>query len=88
MEHSLFLKVSFQPLLKGVDIAIMLGGFPHRKGDNKDLFKNVGIYKAQASALEQHVDPNCKVRVYCSVNLLMVKWTCWKVDQNEFKQNE
>ncbi|KAI3796690.1 hypothetical protein L1987_39369 [Smallanthus sonchifolius] len=46
---------------KGVDIAIMLGGFPHRKDDNKDLiFKNVGIYKAHASALEQHADSNCK----------------------------
>ena len=48
---------------KGVDIAIMLGGFPRMKGmSNKDLIKkNIGIYKAQASALEQHADPNCKV---------------------------
>lgn len=48
---------------KGVDIAIMLGGFPRRKGmSNKDLIsKNIGIYKAQASALEQHADTNCKV---------------------------
>ncbi|KAL4585820.1 hypothetical protein LXL04_010446 [Taraxacum kok-saghyz] len=50
---------------KGVDIAIMLGGFPRMKGmSNKDLIKkNIGIYKAQASALEQHADPNCKVLV-------------------------
>ncbi|XP_076925773.1 malate dehydrogenase, cytoplasmic-like isoform X1 [Bidens hawaiensis] len=62
---------------QGVDIAIMLGGFPHRKGDNKDLiFKNVGIYKAQASALEQHADPNCKVLVVAhpaNTNALILK---------------
>lgn len=52
---------------KGVDIAIMLGGFPRRKNmNNKDIIsKNVGIYKAQASALEQHADPNCKVLCLC-----------------------
>ena len=51
---------------KGVDIAIMLGGFPRTKGERKDLIsKNIGIYKAQALALEQHADSNCKVCVYC-----------------------
>ncbi|KAL8228019.1 hypothetical protein R6Q57_015603 [Mikania cordata] len=62
---------------KGVDIAIMLGGFPLRKDDNKDLlFKNVGIYKAQASALEQHADSNCKVLVVANpanTNALILK---------------
>ncbi|KAL8249383.1 hypothetical protein R6Q59_006251 [Mikania micrantha] len=47
-----------------VDIAIILGGFPRRKGDNKDvIFRNIGTYKAQAMALEQHADSNCKVLV-------------------------
>ncbi|KAI3731979.1 hypothetical protein L1987_63174 [Smallanthus sonchifolius] len=62
---------------KGVDIAIMLGGFPRRKGDSKDLiFRNVGIYKAQASALEQHADSNCKVLVVANpanTNALILK---------------
>nr|XP_043626532.1 malate dehydrogenase, cytoplasmic-like [Erigeron canadensis] len=62
---------------KGVEIAIMLGGFPRRKGDNKALIsKNVGIYKAQASALEQHADSNCKVLVVANpanTNALILK---------------
>ncbi|KAK9051582.1 hypothetical protein SSX86_028209 [Deinandra increscens subsp. villosa] len=62
---------------KGVEIAIMLGGFPRSKDDNKDLiFQNVGIYKAQASALEQHADSNCKVLVVASpanTNALILK---------------
>ncbi|KAJ0836858.1 putative malate dehydrogenase [Helianthus annuus] len=62
---------------KGVDVAIMLGGFPHRKDDNKDLiFSNVAIYKAQASALEQHADPDCKVLVVANpanTNALILK---------------
>lgn len=62
---------------KGVDIAIMLGGFPGMKGDSKDLIsKNVGIYKAQASALEQHADSNCKVLVVANpanTNALILK---------------
>ncbi|KAI3796671.1 hypothetical protein L1987_39350 [Smallanthus sonchifolius] len=62
---------------KAVDIAIMLGGFPRRKDDNIDLiFKNVGIYKAHASALEQHADSNCKVLVVANpanTNALILK---------------
>ncbi|CAL5381389.1 unnamed protein product [Camellia sinensis] len=46
----------------GVNIAIMVGGFPRNKGmERKDVMsKNVSIYKAQASALEKHAAPNCK----------------------------
>ncbi|KVH97078.1 Lactate dehydrogenase/glycoside hydrolase, family 4, C-terminal [Cynara cardunculus var. scolymus] len=63
---------------KGVDIAIMLGGFPRRKGmGTKALIsKNVGIYKTQALALEQHADPNCKVLVVANpanTNALILK---------------
>lgn len=49
-----------------VDIAIMLGGFPRKDGmERKDVMsKNVSIYKAQASALEQHASSNCKVRIF------------------------
>lgn len=48
---------------KGVNIAIMVGGFPRKEGmERKDVMsKNVSIYKEQASALEQHAAENCKV---------------------------
>lgn len=51
-----------------VDIAIMVGGFPRKDGmERKDVVsKNVSIYKAQASALEQHASSNCKVRFFDS----------------------
>ncbi|KAK6920347.1 Lactate/malate dehydrogenase, N-terminal [Dillenia turbinata] len=50
---------------KDVNIAVMVGGFPRTEGmERKDVMsKNVSIYKAQASALEQHAAPNCKVLV-------------------------
>lgn len=43
----------------------MVGGFPRKEGmERKDVMsKNVSIYKAQASALEQHAAPNCKVNM-------------------------
>jgi malate dehydrogenase len=46
-----------------VNVAIMVGGFPRKEGmERKDVMsKNVSIYKAQASALEAHSAPNCKV---------------------------
>lgn len=52
----------------------MVGGFPRKEGmERKDVMsRNVSIYKAQASALEQHASPNCKVRwVGCKVVLVM-----------------
>lgn len=47
----------------GVNIAIMLGGFPRKEGmERKEVMsKNVAIYKDQASALEQCAAKNCKV---------------------------
>jgi len=47
----------------GVNIAIMVGGFPRKEGmERKDVMsKNVSIYKSQASALENHAAANCKV---------------------------
>ncbi|KAA8515896.1 hypothetical protein F0562_019075 [Nyssa sinensis] len=50
---------------KGVNIAVMVGGFPCKEGmQRKDVMpRNVSIYKAHASALEQHAAPNCKVLV-------------------------
>lgn len=52
---------------KGVNVAVMVGGFPRKEGmERKDVMsKNVSIYKAQASALEQHAAPDCKVRQFC-----------------------
>lgn len=52
----------------GVEIAIMVGGFPREEGmERKDVMsKNVSIYKAHASALDQHAAPHCKVISYLS----------------------
>lgn len=63
---------------KGVNIAIMLGGFPRKEGmERKDVMsKNVSIYKAQASALQQHAAPDCKVLVVANpanTNALILK---------------
>lgn len=48
---------------KDVNIAVMVGGFPRKEGmERKDVMsKNVSIYKAQASALEQYAAKNVKV---------------------------
>mmetsp|Transcript_42166 Transcript_42166/g.67762 ORF Transcript_42166/g.67762 Transcript_42166/m.67762 type:complete len:333 (+) Transcript_42166:299-1297(+) len=50
---------------KGVDVAVMVGGFPRGPGmERKEVMgKNVAIYKGQASALEEHAAPGCKVVV-------------------------
>ncbi|KAI0501277.1 hypothetical protein KFK09_016221 [Dendrobium nobile] len=62
----------------GVNIAVMVGGFPLQEGmERKEVMpKNVSIYKAQASALEKHADPNCKVLVVANpanTNALILK---------------
>ena len=62
----------------GVNIAIMVGGFPRKEGmERKDVMsKNVSIYKAQASALEKHAAANCKVLVVANpanTNALILK---------------
>ena len=48
----------------GVNVAVMVGGFPRKEGmERKDVMtKNVSIYKSQATALEKHAAPNCKVK--------------------------
>ncbi|XP_010692126.3 malate dehydrogenase, cytoplasmic [Beta vulgaris subsp. vulgaris] len=79
------------PLLKGViattdvaeacqdiNVAIMLGGFPRKEGmERKDVMsKNVTIYKAQATALEQYAADDCKVVVVANpanTNALILK---------------
>lgn len=63
---------------KGVDVAILIGGWPRKEGmKRKDLIaKNVPIYKSQASALQQHAAPNCKVLVVANpanTNALVLK---------------
>ncbi|XP_020263547.1 malate dehydrogenase, cytoplasmic-like [Asparagus officinalis] len=61
----------------GVNIAVMVGGFPRRNGIDRDtMSKNVSMYKAQASALEKHAAPNCKVLVVANpanTNALILK---------------
>ncbi|RDX79828.1 hypothetical protein CR513_39701, partial [Mucuna pruriens] len=63
---------------KGVNIAVMVGGFPRKEGmERKDVMsKNVSIYKAQASALEKHAASDCKVLVVANpanTNALILK---------------
>ncbi|XP_068634233.1 malate dehydrogenase-like [Aristolochia californica] len=62
----------------GVNIAVMVGGFPRKEGmERKDVMaKNVSIYKAQASALELHAAAGCKVLVVANpanTNALILK---------------
>ncbi|PKA61097.1 Malate dehydrogenase, cytoplasmic [Apostasia shenzhenica] len=62
----------------GVNIAVMVGGFPRKEGmERKDVMsKNVSIYKAQAAALEKHAAPNCKVLIVANpanTNALILK---------------
>ncbi|XXG75841.1 hypothetical protein AAC387_Pa08g0326 [Persea americana] len=62
----------------GVNIAVMVGGFPRKVGmERKDVMsKNVSIYKAQASALEQYAAKDCKVLVVANpanTNALVLK---------------
>ncbi|GAB2290498.1 hypothetical protein Dimus_024775, partial [Dionaea muscipula] len=63
---------------KGINIAIMVGGHRRKEGmERKDILsKNVPIYEAQASALEQHAAQHCKVLVIANpanTNALIVK---------------
>ncbi|RZB71831.1 Malate dehydrogenase, cytoplasmic, partial [Glycine soja] len=63
---------------KDVNIVVMVGGFPRKEGmERKDVMsKNVSIYKAQASALEQHAATDCKVLVVANpanTNALILK---------------
>ncbi|KAG2495875.1 hypothetical protein HYH03_006113 [Edaphochlamys debaryana] len=50
---------------KGVDVAVMVGGYPRKAGEErKDVMaKNVSIYQQQASALEANASKNVKVVV-------------------------
>ncbi|XP_021614109.1 malate dehydrogenase isoform X1 [Manihot esculenta] len=63
---------------RGVNIAVMVGGFPCKEGmERKDVMpRNVPIFRAQASALEQHAAPDCKVLVIANpanTNALILK---------------
>ena len=64
--------------LKGVDVAVFVGGFPRRPGMlRKDLIsKNVGIFSAQGKALEKHASRKVKVLVVANpanTNCLILK---------------
>ncbi|RVW24582.1 Malate dehydrogenase, cytoplasmic [Vitis vinifera] len=68
----------FSKACTGVNIAVMVGGFPRKEGmERKDVMsKNVSIYKSQASALENHAAANCKVLVVANpanTNALILK---------------
>ncbi|XP_066343539.1 malate dehydrogenase, cytoplasmic-like [Miscanthus floridulus] len=63
---------------RGVNFAVLIGGWPRKEGmQRKDLIaKNVPIYQSQASALQQHAAPDCKVLVVANpanTNALVLK---------------
>ena len=55
--------VDLEEAVKGVDIAVMVGGFPRKAGmERKDVMsKNVSIYQSQAAALEKGANKGVKV---------------------------
>jgi hypothetical protein len=59
-----------------------VGGFPRKEGmERKDVMsKNVSIYKAQASALEQHAAKDVKVGpledIILNIILASIVWFC------------
>ncbi|KAL6756296.1 NAD-dependent malate dehydrogenase [Haematococcus lacustris] len=56
---------SVEAAAKGVHVAVMVGGYPRKAGEErKDVMaKNVSIYKSQASALAQHAAKGVKIVV-------------------------
>ncbi|CAH9112660.1 unnamed protein product [Cuscuta epithymum] len=63
---------------KGVNIAIMAGGFPRKEGMERNavMSKNVPIFKSHGLALEKHAASNCKVLVIANpanTNALILK---------------
>ncbi|KNA16115.1 hypothetical protein SOVF_092050 isoform B [Spinacia oleracea] len=72
---------------EGVNIAIMLGGFPRKEGmERKEVMsKNISIYKAQATALELNAADNCKVLVVANpanTNALILKEFAPSIPEN------
>nr|XP_048334507.1 malate dehydrogenase-like [Ziziphus jujuba var. spinosa] len=63
---------------EGVNVAVMIGSLPENEGvESKDVMsKNVSTFDAQASALKEHADKNCKVLVVANptnTNALILK---------------
>ena len=63
MRADVMITTDAEEACKGVDIAVMVGGFPRKGGmERKDVMaKNVAIYKSQAAALESKAKPDVKV---------------------------
>jgi len=59
--------------VKGVDIAVMVGGFPRKAGmERKDVMsKNVSIYQSQAAALEKGANKGVKVHLSHQLSALL-----------------
>ncbi|GJP46545.1 hypothetical protein CLOM_g5817 [Closterium sp. NIES-68] len=76
--HGVVATTNVEEACKGVQVAIMVGGFPRKAGmERKDVMsKNVSIYRDQASALEKFADKDCKVVVVANpanTNALILK---------------
>jgi len=74
---------------KDVDYAIFLGAFPRKDGmERKDLLeKNVGIFKAQGTALANFAKPNCKSLVVgnpANTNCLALMRHCPAIPKENF----
>jgi len=63
--HGLVATVTLEQAVVGVNVAILVGGFPRKDGMTRaDLMaKNSPIFIGQGKALSDHADPNCKVLV-------------------------
>lgn len=74
---------------KDVDYAVFLGAFPRKAGmERKDLLeKNVGIFKAQGTALASHAKPTCKIVVVgnpANTNCLTLMRNAPKIPKENF----
>lgn len=63
--HGVVATVDVAEGFKGIDFAILLGGFPRLQGMNRAdlLLKNKDIFFGQGEALAKHASPTCKVLV-------------------------
>jgi malate dehydrogenase len=74
---------------KGADYAILVGGFPRKKGmERKDLLaRNGTIFKAMGQALESHAKDSCKVLVVANpanTNCLVCATNVPKIPKTNF----
>jgi malate dehydrogenase len=78
-----------QEAFSDIDVAILIGGFPRRKGmDRKDLInKNVPIFKSMGENLDKYAKPTCKILVVANpanTNCLVALKNCPNIPKENF----